>query len=260
MTWPLIVAHRGASAHAPENTLAAFQMAINAGAEGVEFDVRLAKDGVPVVIHDRTLWRTAKSKSKVSELTSRELAKMDVGSWFNRRFPKRARPEFAHETIPTLKETLSLLKDFDGPIYIELKAGAATYRELSAAVCELISASPLLSQIIVKSFKLAVIPEVKHLLPNVQTAALFALEILRYLRRREHIVALAQEFGADQLSVHHSLVTPRLCTLASDAGMPLTVWTVDDPSWITRRKNLGIRAVITNDPAKLLNYFSCELR
>src|SRR5688572_7250486 len=248
MTWPLIVAHRGASAHAPENTLAAFQMAIDAGAEGVEFDIRLAKDGVPVVIHDRTLWRTAKSKSKVSELTSRELAKMDVGSWFNRRFPKRARPEFAHETIPTLKETLSLLKDFDGPIYIELKAGAATYRELSAAVCELISTSPLLSQIIVKSFKLAVTPEVKHLLPNVQTAALFALEILRYLRRREHIVALAQEFGADQLSVHYSLVTPRLCTLASDAGMPLTVWTVDDPSWITRRKNLGIRAVITNDP------------
>ena len=69
-----------------------------------------------------------------------------------------------------------------------------------------------------------------------------------YLRRREHIIALAREFGANQLSVHYSLVTPRLCSLAAEAKMPLTVWTVDDPQWLARRANMDIRAVITNDP------------
>ena len=76
--------------------------------------------------------------------------------------------------------------------------------------------------------------------------------MMLYLRRREHILTLAREFGADQLSVRHSLTTPRLCRLATDAKMPLTVWTVDDPVWVMRRRNLGIRAVITNDPAALL--------
>jgi glycerophosphoryl diester phosphodiesterase len=253
MKRPLIVAHRGASAFAPENTFAAFQMAMDSGTEGVEFDVQLAKDGVPVVIHDGTLWRTAKLKEKVSELSSSELANVDVGSWFNRRFRKRAQPQFAKETVPTLHQTLTLLKDIQGPIYVELKANAATFRELSAAVCDVIRDSPLLPQIIVKSFKLASISEVKHRLPRVRTGALFALEVMRFLRRREHIVSLAREFGADHLSVHHSLVTPLLSRHASEAGIQLTVWTVDDPQWLVRRRALKIYALITNDPQRFLN-------
>lgn len=252
MTRPLIVAHRGASAHAAENTLAAFRVAIDAGAEGIEFDVRLAKDGVPIVIHDGTLLRTAKSKTKVSELTSAELSEIDVGSWFNRRYPKRARPEFASETVPTLEQTLALLRDFEGPIYVELKAETADFRELSAAVCRVIRDSPLLPQSIVKSFKLAVVPEVKHRLPEVQTAALFGLEIMHFLRRREHIVTLAQEFGADRISLHHTLLSRKLARCAAEAGMPVTVWTVDDPRWLARSRGLKIDAVITNDPKKLL--------
>lgn len=256
MKRPLIVAHRGASAHAPENTLAAFQLAIDVGAQGVEFDVRLAKNGVPVVIHDRDLRRTAKQPEKISELTAEELANVDVGSWFNRRYRKRSKLEFANERVPTLEQTLSLLKNFKGPIYVELKANASTFRELSAAVCDAIRYSPLLPQIIVKSFKLAAIPEVKHLLPGVQTAALFAVDVMLLIRQREVIVALASEFGAGRISVHHSLVSPKLARAAADAGMPITVWTVDDPLWIARRRNLGIDSVITNDPAKMLNFFS----
>jgi glycerophosphoryl diester phosphodiesterase len=82
MKTPLIIAHRGASAVAPENTIAAFRRAIEVGADGVEFDVRLARDGVPVVIHDSTLERTAGLKRGVSDLTSEELSQIDVGSWF----------------------------------------------------------------------------------------------------------------------------------------------------------------------------------
>lgn len=252
MTRPLIIAHRGASAHAPENTLAAFQMSIDAGAEGVEFDVQLAKDGVPVIIHDETLKRTASRPERVADLTSQQLSNINVGSWFNRRFPRKARTKYLNETVPTLKQVLKVLIDFSGLIYIELKANETDFRDLSAAVCGEIRDSALLPQMIVKSFKLGAIPEVRHRLPQVQTGALFAPEIMHYLRRREHIISLAREFGSDQLSVHYSLITPRLCRLAVEAKMPLTIWTVDDPKWLARCQRLGIGALITNDPARLL--------
>ncbi len=249
---PLVIAHRGASAQAPENTLAAFQIAVDAGADGVEFDVQLAKDGVPVVNHDATLTRTGLRAGRVSDLTSKELAKVDAGSWFNKKYPKKARREFTRETIPTLAGVLKLLKGFRGSIYVELKPTEANFRELSAAVCDVIRSSPLLPQIIVKSFRLAVIPEVRHHLSEVQTAALFAPQIMNFLKRRRHIVAIAREFGAHHISLHHTLVTPKLVSLATAAGLPVTIWTADNPKWIARCRKLGIRAMITNDPARLL--------
>lgn len=253
MTRPLIIAHRGSSAFAPENTLAAFRRAIVDGAEGIEFDVQLSKDGVPVVIHDDNLKRTGGRDEPVADLTASELGKIDVGSWFNKKFPKRASRGYASETVPTLKQVLRLLKDFRGPIYVELKAGDADFRELCSAVCDLISGSTLLPQIIVKSFKLGAIPEVRHLLPSVQTCALFAPKVMNLLRRRrEHMISLAKEFGADQISVHYSLVTERLCKVAAAAKMPVTVWTVDNPKRIERCTRLGIGALITNDPVSLL--------
>ncbi|MBV9957612.1 MAG: glycerophosphodiester phosphodiesterase, partial [Acidobacteria bacterium] len=85
----LIIGHRGASAAAPENTLVAFERAMADGADGVEFDVQLARDGVPVVIHDATLRRTGLKEGLIAELSSNELARTDVGTWFNRRFPAR---------------------------------------------------------------------------------------------------------------------------------------------------------------------------
>jgi glycerophosphoryl diester phosphodiesterase len=112
----------------------------------------------------------------------------------------------------------------------------------------------LLPQILIKSFKLASIPEVKHLLPSVQTAALFAVDVMLIIRHREHIVTLASEFGADRISIHHSLVSPKLANRAAESGMPITVWTVDDPRWLSRRRNLNIDALITNDPAKILDF------
>ena len=252
MTRPLIVGHRGSSARAPENTLAAFQLAIDDGAEGVEFDVHLAKDGVPVVIHDEDLRRTGMLPTRVADLTSVELATVDVGSWFNVRHPDLANPGFSKQTVPALAGVLDFLKDFRGLIYIELKCDEWNCVDLVTAVCELVRDSPKLSKIIIKSFKLGAIPEIRHCLPNVATAALFGSEIMHYLRRREYLIALVREFGAGQLSAHYSLVTPRLCKLAAEAKMPLTVWTVDDPTWLLRRRNLGLGAVITNDPARML--------
>ena len=248
---PLIIAHRGASSHAPENTLASFQMAIDAGADGVEFDVRLAKDGVAVVIHDATLKRTGLRSGKVADFTSKQLGKIDVGSWFNAKMPQKASAAFAMQTVPTLAQTLDWMKAAEGLIYIELKTTPQNVAELSKAVCDLIRNSPMLPRIIIKSFRLAVISEVRKYLPDVQTCALFSPSITKFLRRRKHIVAMAQEFGAHQISLHRSLVTRKLIALAGEARIPVTVWTADDPKWIARSGELGIRALITNDPGKL---------
>ncbi|MFZ1700772.1 MAG: glycerophosphodiester phosphodiesterase family protein [Pyrinomonadaceae bacterium] len=249
---PLIIAHRGASAYAPENTLAAFQMAVDAGADGVEFDVQLAKDGVPVVIHDTGLRRTARREEMVADLTSTQLGKVDVGSWFNLAHPNLARAEFAAQQVPTLARVLTLLGSSSSSIYIELKCDESTYKPLAAAVCDVIRDSPLLPRLIVKSFKLAAIPEVRCLLPTVQTAALFEPSIATILRRRRYIIAMAREFGAHRLSLHYSLATRKLTALAAEAGMPVTIWTADNVKWIRRCKKQDIEALITNDPAKLL--------
>jgi len=248
---PLIIAHRGDSSHAPENTLAAFRLALDKGADGVEFDVQLSKDGVPVVIHDFDLKRTAGRREAVAELTAKQLGKIDVGSWFARK--NKTGDDLSSQTVPTLVEVLDTLTDCRGPIYIELKCRDTGYDELAKAVCHVIRDSPQLSQMIVKSFKLAAIPAVRHALPEVRTAALFAPEIMNILRRKRHIIALAREFSADQLSVHHSLATPKLTTLATDAQMPITIWTTDNPAWLTRCRKRNISALITNNPAKLLS-------
>src|SRR5688572_21349320 len=97
MTVPLIIAHRGASAVAPENTLSAFKKAIDAGADGVEFDVRLSKDGVPVIIHDNNILRTTGVDQRVADLTAEQLSRLDAGSWFNAAHPAQAQAELAAE-------------------------------------------------------------------------------------------------------------------------------------------------------------------
>jgi glycerophosphoryl diester phosphodiesterase len=250
--FPLVIAHRGDSRHAPENTRAAIKLAIDAGADGVEIDLRLTADGVPVVIHDADVARTAGVRKKVADMDSAELGRIDVGSWFNARFPRRSSPSFAVETVPLLGGVLMLLATFEGLLYLELKCDSQSRQALAAAVCESIRHSPLLARIIVKSFDLDAIRQVKQVLPTVQTAALFGPDVRHLFKRRRHLIELAREHGADQLSIHRSLITRGLMNAANAADMPVTVWTVDDPRWLLRAQKLGIKALITNDPMKLL--------
>lgn len=243
---PLIIGHRGASAEAPENTLAAFRRATNAGADGVEFDVRLARDHVPVVIHDATLKRTGSVAAAVAELTSNELGNIDVGSWFD------GGGNYTAERVPTLARTLETLSDLKGPVFIELKCEECEVEPLTSAVCKIVKASPLAPQIIVKSFKLAVIPQVRLLAPGVRTAALFAPKIMTILRKEKHLVKIAEEFGADELSIHYSLATRKLVEKADKRGLPVNIWTADNPRWVKLALRRGISSIITNDPARLL--------
>ncbi len=253
MTIPLIIAHRGASAIAPENTLAAFQQAVDVGSDGVEFDVRLSKDGIPVVIHDETLLRTAGINKRVSELTAEQLSEVDAGSWFNAAYPHLARAEYGAEGVPPLRTVLRLLKKNVDPIYIELKCEIDDDISLLVdTVCREIVESELVEKVIVESFHLGIIPRTRVTLPGVRTAALFAPKLFRMLRKEKYLINIARELGADQLSLHKALVTRRLVRKAEKHGMPVTVWTVDAARWISRATDLGVYAVITNDPSRLI--------
>ena len=249
---PLIIAHRGASAHAPENTLAAFRRAVELGADGIELDVRLAGDGVAVVFHDPSLNRVAGRRGEIAGMNSDELRTVDAGSWFNRRHPERADRSFADERIPTLRETLQLLKRFRGLLYVELKGRGRDIEQLAGAVADEIRDSPLLPRVVVKSFDLRALPHVRAALPGVRTAALFAPKFRTLLRKEKHILRLAEAAAADEISLHYTLATRRLVSEAARGGIDVVVWTVDRARWARRGAELGLKAVITNDPAKLI--------
>lgn len=251
-TLPLIVAHRGASAAAPENTLAAFQKAIEAGADGIEFDVRLAKDGAPVVFHDSDLQRMAKRKERVSSFTSAELRNIDVGAWFNSVHSKQADANFSGETIPTLAELLEFLRGYQGRVYVELKGENDELSALVEATAKLLKQSELLPNIILKSFKLPAVAQARKILPEIRTAALFAPKIVSIMRKKSRLIERAKEVGADELSLHYSLATQKMVAAAKEQNMPVTIWTADQPAWIKRALERGIYAVITNNPARLI--------
>ncbi|MDQ3907324.1 MAG: hypothetical protein M3268_03160, partial [Acidobacteriota bacterium] len=179
MREPLVIGHRGASALAPENTVAAFERSLADGADGIEFDVRLASDGVPVVIHDASLRRTAGRNVAVASLTSEALAGVSVGEWFNRRFPARARTEFARERVPALAEVCARFAPRFAALYVELKFDAASARDgkvavghthispdiraLAAATVNVLRASPeAAGRAVVESFALDAVAEVKR--------------------------------------------------------------------------------------------------
>jgi glycerophosphoryl diester phosphodiesterase len=251
---PLVIGHRGSSAVAPENTIAAFTRAITDGADGFEFDVRLALDGEPVVIHDSTLQRTARIPGAVAQLTSAQLQKIVVGSWFNHQRPDYAKSDYEIETIPTLDQVFDLVKGTSQILYLEMKSKENQVVQLAAAVVKLIQAHGFIDRIIVESFNLAAITEVKRLNAGIRTAALFEPRIERpaSLLRKMKIVDLAIAAGADELALHHSLAASRVVHKAVQCGLSVVVWTVDNPAWVKRALSTGISALITNDPATLL--------
>ena len=228
-------------------------MALDVGADGVEFDVRLSKDGVPVVIHDPTLTRTAGMNKRVSDLTAEQLSRVDAGSCFNAAHPSRSSDEFAAEGIPSLHDVLQLLEGTAGPIYVELKCDdESDVADLVESVCRVLADSTLIDRVVVESFHLAVIPRTKVVLPGVQTGALFAPKIVRMLRKEKYVINIASELGADHLCVHRSLVNRKLARKAKSNGLPVSVWTVNAARWVPYAVKRGLYALITNDPEKLL--------
>ena len=247
---PLIIGHRGASALAPENTLAAFARAVEDGADGIEFDVRLSKDNIPVVIHDATLFRTGGQRVAVKALSAHELGKANVGGWFNRRFPALARDEYEKEGVPALATLLRQFSGNDSLLYLEMKCEDGKYQSLARACVELVHKHSVANRTVVECFDLQAIAEVKHLDASIRTAALFQPAIRRpaSLVTRRPIVQRAQACLADEIALHYRLANRRTIGRAMQKKIPCVVWTVDKPEWIQRAASLGIRGLITNNP------------
>lgn len=248
---PLILGHRGASAVAPENTLAAFSRAIEDGADGIEFDVRLSNDGLPVVIHDDTLNRTGMRSGVVSAMTAAQLQKVDVGSWFAKKSDGRS---FSTEMIPTLAAVLDLFAANNGLLYVEMKCADVQAPALAAAVVRQISEQKMRDRVVVESFTHSAIGEVKRIDPHVRTAALFEPRLSKPVStlRANVILGLARQHGANEIALHHTLARTKLIQAAKDEGFEIVVWTVDHGGWIERARAHGIKALISNNPGLMV--------
>lgn len=242
----LIIGHRGASAVAPENTMAAFREALAVGADGVEFDVRLTRDGVPVVIHDSTLRRTGGLSRRVADLTWDEIRKVDVGSWFGK--------SFANEPVPSLAELFTLFQSNNSTLYLEMKADStADHRPLAEACVRAIEEHSLKSRVVVECFQLAALKILREIDPEIKTVALFEPAFTNpSVLSDQRMINQAVDVGAAALALHHRLARESVVHKAKAAGLHVAVWTVDDPAWIERAETIGIDALITNDPEAMI--------
>ena len=228
------------------------------GAVGIELDVRLARDGVPVVIHDANLRRTALREGLVADMTSSELGMTDVGSWFNRAHPQLARAEYVRQFVPTLDQVLAFVKNYQraAVIYVEMKTDPAenAYVDLSHAVVQLIRDHGLRSRVVVVSFNLKAVAQIKTIDASIHTGALFEprRNTVKIIRQHPMITA-ALDCGAEEILLHRLIANRRSVDLSLESDLLPVVWTVDDPKWMRRAASLGIHAVITNHPARMVN-------
>ena len=232
---PLNFAHRGARHQAPENTLAAFLLASELGADGIELDVQLSRDGEIVVIHDFVLDTTTNGAGPVRERTLAELKDLDAGHRFD--------SAYAGQEIPTLQEVI----DAVGQrllLNIELKTASWWDDGLAGAVVQAIEDNRLLDRTIVSSFNPLALRIVRKLNPSLPIGLLYAPDLPLLLRRpwMRHLLEL------DAIHPHHSLVDDGYVPWARERGYCVHTWTVDDPGRMRRMQRLGVDIVITNRP------------
>jgi len=229
-----VIAHRGASGHAPENTMAAFRRAVEMGAQFIETDIHLTRDAQLVAIHDTTLERTTNGSGQVKEFTLDELRALDAGSWYA--------PEFAGERIPTLDEIVAFAREADVVFYLELKADAPWGAEhaLSAALQR--AREPLRTAVL--SFIAPALATLRKLDPTLMTGYL-------YDKPLPDVVQRAVNVGARQLAPRHDLVTPALVDEAHRADLQVITWTVNEPAEMRALSASGVNGIMTDYPDRL---------
>ena len=158
-----IISHRGYSAKYPENTMIAFQKAVECGTHGIELDVQLSKDGEVVICHDETIDRTSNGTGYIKDMTVEELKKYDFGSKFN-----RINAKYEFQEIPTLREYLEYIKDFEVYTNIELKTNIFKYEGIQEKVWDLINEFHLEERIMISSFNHHSILEMKEIAPSIK--------------------------------------------------------------------------------------------
>ncbi len=234
-----IIAHRGASMYAPENTMASFQLALEVGADGIELDVHLSKNGVPVVIHDYDVKRTTNGTGYVNELTDKELTELDAGSWFKK--------EFSDQSIPLLSEVLELCKDTkeDFQINIELKSGSTVYPQIEEKVLRIVDDLSLNEKVLISSFDHYAIEKIKNINEEIKTGALFSSAIVAPWR---YLATL--DFDAYHTTWHR--IDKEVVDGCHKNNLIVNAYTLDDPNFANILITYGIDGIITNDPQRLL--------
>jgi len=232
---PILLAHRGDLAHAPENTLPAFQQAIQKGADGVELDAKLTADGHVIVIHDSTVDRTTDGMGRVASMTLEEIRKLDAGKWFD--------PKFTGTKVPLLEEVFETVGR-DKLINIELKNYSTPFNGLVLKVCELIKRHNNQSQIIFSSFYAFNLKIAAQALPEV-SRALLAMPGPAGLWAR----SFGFMFGDFQaLHPHISNATREQVQRAHRLKRRVHVWTANTPEEVIRLRDWGFDGIMTDDP------------
>lgn len=223
----LVMAHRGASHDAPENTLAAIRGAIEARADWVEIDVQETADGEVVVLHDSDFMKLARTDLKIWNATRADLDRIDIGSWFD--------PKFSAERIPTLAQVLDLCKGKIG-VVIELKYYGHD-QQLESRVAELVDARGMGQQVMVMSLKPEGVRKMKQLRPGWKCGVLMSVA-----------VGDVRKLEADFLAVNGKFVTPALVRRAHAAGRQVFVWTVNDAASLSQFASRGVDGLLTDRP------------
>lgn len=236
MSEPLVWAHRGASGYCPENTLPAFEMAEKMGADGVELDVQLTRDGELVVCHDETIDRTSNGSGYLKSYTLKELKRLDF-----------SHGNFAYEgvRIPTMREVFECLKDGGLTINIELKTGIFFYPGIEEKIVSLTHELGFEKRVIYSSFNHYSIMKLKALDPEARTGFL-------YCDGTMDMPSYAAKHGVDALHpALYNLQFPHYMEECRRAGLEVNVWTVNSREHILLCREMGVHAIIGNYPDKI---------
>jgi len=240
-----IVAHRGASGHAPENTMAAFRRAVELGAQFIETDLQITRDARVIAIHDLTLDRTTNGHGPVHVKTLEEIRALDAGSWFGPDDPK----SFAGERIPTLNEIFQFAQEHDVNFYLEIKSGAnwGVEHAVVAAVRELNA----IARVVILSFDPSALDSVYRLDETIMTGFLCDIPSTDLVER-------AVRLGARQLAPRGDLVTPALVKKAHAAGLQVVTWTINEPEQMRRLIAARVDGIMTDNPDRLAAVLSSQ--
>jgi glycerophosphoryl diester phosphodiesterase len=237
-----VVAHRGASGYAPENTFASFKLGLEQGADLLELDVHLSRDGEPVVIHDEALDRTTDGRGLVVEHTLAELRQLDAGAWFG--------PQFAGQRIPTLDEVLAWARERTC-LAIEIKNAPSFCPGIEAKIVALLDRHDMRRRALVISFDHQALRCLGELAPGLLTGAIYAC-------RPVDQVALARAAGARVLEPQWSFVTPEDVAAAHAAGLRVNTWSTSNAAVLRHLVDAGVDAITTNHPDVLLRALNPE--
>ena len=237
-----ILGHRGANRRAPQNTIPAFQAAIDHGADGVEFDVQMSSDGVLVICHNFTVDETSNGTGYVNEHTFEELRAMDFGSWFSE--------EFAGTKIPTLDETLDCVKDME-LLNVEIKHPSKAMDEVVQKTYDMVKAKGLLPKVIFSSFDFDVIRKLKEIDPDAVCGLLYdpiPEECFDRRLMRGKFLTVAEEYHADALHPQYQLTNlPRsYVRKCHEAGLMVNVWGISKEKELEKYKKRHLDIIITD--------------